>query len=80
MSTHILDEHSLVVGCNYHTTWQNHSAMRFVLKEVRESKARLYTRVTKKEFWTDVKDLIFILSPTNVRKAREIMRKEKVVS
>ena len=59
----------LVIGCNYHTTWQKHSAMRFVLVEIKGSKARLQTRNTGKDFWTDIKDLIFIETNYNKRKA-----------
>lgn len=53
-------ENKLIIGCNYHTTWQSHPAMRFVLVEIKGDKARLRTRASKKDFWTDVKDLIFI--------------------
>ena len=37
-------ENKLIVGCNYHTTWQSHSAMRFVLVEIKSDKARLKTK------------------------------------
>ena len=50
-------ENKLIIDCNYHTTQQSHSAMRFVLVEVKGDKARLKTRASKKDFWTDVKDL-----------------------
>ena len=59
----------LVVGCNYHTTWQKHPAMRFVLKEIDGKRARLVTRETKKDFWTNVEDLIFIETRHNKQKA-----------
>lgn len=55
-------ETELVIGCNYHTTWQSHPAMRFVLVELKGDKARLKTRTSRKDFWTDIKDLIFILN------------------
>ena len=51
---------NLIVGCNYHTKWQRNKSMRFVLAEIKEDKARLKTRNTKKDFWTNVSDLIFI--------------------
>ena len=60
-------EQKLIVGCNYHTTWQSHSAMRFVLIEIKGDKARLKTRASKKDFWTDVKDLIFIRDNKNTQ-------------
>lgn len=66
----MITEKSIVIGCNYHTTWQSHRAMRFVLIEVRGDRARLSSRNTKKTFWTDVKDLIFITSDHNIRKAK----------
>lgn len=62
----------LVVGCNYHTTWQSNSKMRFILSEIKGNKARLTTRISNKNFWTDVKDLIFIESKHNIKKADNI--------
>jgi len=63
----------IVIGCNYHTTWQRNKSMRFVLVEVKGNKARLQTRNTSKDFWTDTKDLIFIESDYNKRKAETLM-------
>jgi hypothetical protein len=65
----------LVIGCNYHTTWQSDSRMRFILKEIKGDKARLATRVSKKDFWTDVKDLIFIETSYNKNKAERLKEK-----
>ena len=62
----------IVIGCNYHTTWQSHKSMRFVLTEVKGDKARLQTRTSRRDFWTDLKDLIFIDSNYNKKKAREL--------
>lgn len=59
----------LVVGCNYHTTWQSNKKMRFVLSEINGNKARLTTRNTKKDFWTDINTLIFIETDYNKEKA-----------
>ncbi len=59
----------LVIGCNYHTTWQKNKAMRFILVDVQGAKARLKTRTTNKNFWTDTKDLIFIETSHNRDKA-----------
>lgn len=64
----------LVIGCNYHTTWQSNKAMRFVLKEINGNKARLATRVSKKDFWCNVEDLIFINSIHNRLKAKDILK------
>ncbi len=58
----------LIKGCNYHTTWQSHKAMRFVLSEVNGETATLHTRTTGKRFTTNVSDLIFIKSPHNIVK------------
>jgi hypothetical protein len=63
----------LVVGCNYHTTWQSNKKMRFVLSELKGNKARLTTRTTGKSFWTDTKDLIFITSNCNNNKAKRLL-------
>jgi len=62
----------LVVGCNYHTTWQSHRAMRFVLLKLnlKTGRAKLGTNNSSRQFWTDIKDLIFIESPHNERKAK----------
>ncbi len=62
----------IVIGCNYHTTWQSNKAMRFVLVDVQGTKARLKTRRTNRIFWTDVKDLIFIDTKHNRAKAAEL--------
>ncbi len=62
-------EVKLVVGCNYHTTWQRNKSMRFVLAEVKGDKARLQTRNTGKDFWTNISDLIFIESEYNKKKS-----------
>lgn len=68
-------EDSLIIGCNYHTKWQSNHRMRFVLVEVKEGKARLETRRTKKSFWTDVEDLIFIKSDYNKNKGKKFKNK-----
>lgn len=68
------NEQSIVIGCNYHTTWQKHSAMRFELKEVKGDKARLITRTTGRDFWTDLNSLIFIMTTHNIRKADNLTR------
>lgn len=68
-----LSESSIVIGCNYHTKWQSNTRMRFVLKEVNGDKARLVTRNTNKDFWTNVSDLIFIMSKHNIDKAKQLI-------
>lgn len=60
------------IGCNYHTKWQKHKAMRFVLKEIKEDKARLITRNSHKDFWTNISDLIFIETGYNKSKANRL--------
>jgi hypothetical protein len=62
----------LQIGCNYHTTWQSHKAMRFVLKEIDGDRARLITRGSGKNFWTNVSDLIFIGTRYNKEKAKKL--------
>lgn len=59
----------LVIGCNYHTTWQRNKGMRFVLSEIKGDKVRLTTRNTGKDFWTNAADLIFIETKHNKNKA-----------
>lgn len=68
-------ENPIVIGCNYHTTWQSDPQMRFVLDAVKGDKARLKTRKTRKSFWTDVKDLVFIQSSYNREKAKNLIKK-----
>lgn len=63
------------IGCNYHTTWQSDKSMRFVLVEIKGDKARLQTRKTKRDFWTNVSDLIFITSHVNKRKAKDLQKR-----
>lgn len=67
-----MTEPTIQIGCNYHTKWQKHKAMRFVLEEVKGDKARLSTRRTNKDFWTNVSDLIFIETEHNKNKARAL--------
>ena len=71
-----ITEKSIVIGCNYHLSWQSDSRMRFILKEVKDGKARMATRRTNKNFWCDLKDLIFILSVHNKNKAKEILKQK----
>ena len=71
-----ITEKTIVVGCNYHTTWQKHKGMRFVLEEVRDDKARLTTRNTGKDFWTKVDDLIFIMTDYNISKALKLSQRK----
>lgn len=70
--THNVRGSLLVIGCNYHTTWQSHKSMRFVLTEIKGEKARLQTRNSRKDFWTNLDDLIFIESRHNKQKANEL--------
>ena len=70
----------IVIGCNYHTTWQSNSRMRFVLTEVKGTKARLRTRTSRKDFWTDLKDLVFIESRCNKQKAKELRSAIKLIT
>jgi hypothetical protein len=65
-----IDKNSIVIGCNYHTKWQKDKGMRFVLKEINGDKARLITRKTNRDFWTNVSDLIFIMTKYNIDKAK----------
>ena len=62
----------LVIGCNYHTTWQSDKRMRFILAEVKGSRAQLKTRYTRTAFWTNVSDLIFIETKWNTEKAERL--------
>ena len=63
----------LVVGCNYHTVWQSKKSMRFVLVELKGDRARLQTRNTGKDFWTNVSDLVFIETDYNKQKAEKTL-------
>ena len=46
--------------------------MRFVLKEIKGDKARLITRNSGKDFWTNISDLIFIETGYNKSKANRL--------
>lgn len=63
----------IIVGCNYHTTWQSNKGMRFVLAGIENGKARLQTRNTNKSFLTNLDDLIFINTDHNKRKAKSLI-------
>ena len=69
----------LVCGCNYHTKWQAHRGMRFVLESYENGQATLSTRTTHKKFTTKIEDLIFIETPHNIRKAKAILEKEILI-
>jgi hypothetical protein len=64
-------ETKIQIGCNYHTTWQKNKAMRFVLVDVKADKVKLETRTTKRSFWTDIKDIVFIDTYVNRKKFKE---------
>ena len=70
---------TIVEGCNYHTKWQSDPAMRFVLSHtnLEGDKAFITTRTTKKGFWTNTSDLIFIMSDHNIQKAENILKNRK---
>lgn len=74
LPTHNTNNQLIVIGCNYHTTWQSNNQMRFVLTEINGGKARLQTRTSKKDFWTNIDDLIFIQSGYNKEKAKELRK------
>lgn len=58
----------LVIGRNYHTTWQNNKFMIFVLKELYRDKALLVTKTTGKRFWTKRSNLIATDANYNLNK------------
>lgn len=64
----------MVIGCNYHTTWQSDKAMRFILVGVNKHEAILTTRSNRKEFKTNVEDLIFICTRHNISKAASLLQ------
>ena len=72
-----MDTNPIIVGCNYHTTWQSKPGMRFVLRELNGPKALLITRQSRKKFWTDTKDLIFIKTKHNFEKAKRLTKSIK---
>lgn len=65
--------HLLVLGCNYHTVWQSHKQMRFVLESIESNRAILSTRTTGKKFTTHINSLIFITSNHNKNKAADYL-------
>ena len=67
----------LVIGCNYHTTWQSRKGMRFVLVAVKGTRARLKTRKTGADFYTHMNDLIFIETQYNKEKAEKLLQKQE---
>jgi hypothetical protein len=69
----ILNENSIIIGCNYHLKWQSNKRMRFVLTNTNEKYALMETRITKSKFWTKKEDLIFIMSDHNIHKAKKIL-------
>ena len=72
LPTHNVIGSLIVIGCDYHTTWQSNKQMRFVLTDVKGGRARLQTRRSRKTFWTDLKDLVFIDTNYNKIKAKEL--------
>lgn len=65
----------IVIGCNYHTTWQRRRGMRFVLSDVSGQHAHLSTRGTMRHFKCNLDDLIFIKSPYNIEKGESLRPK-----
>jgi len=80
LPTHNVNGALIVIGCNYHTTWQTNRRMRFVLTDVKGNKARLQTRISGKDFWTNLKDLIFIETNYNKQKAKELRSDIKLIT
>lgn len=74
-----INEKSLIVGCNYHTTWQRYKGMRFVLIKINGTQATLKTRTTNRQFSTNVKDLIFIMTNYNINKANKIIHESRPI-
>lgn len=64
----------LVIGCNYHTTWQSSPSMRFLLLDIYadKGKALLGTRNTNKTFPTGLDELVFINTKVNLEKASDL--------
>lgn len=65
----------IVIGCNYHVTDENGNLKRYILAEVVGTKARLHTRQFKEAMWVNVRDIVFIESEKNRKKARNIIAK-----
>ena len=65
----------IVIGCNYHTTWQSQPGMRFKLTGIDGNKAHL--KSWKSDFYTDINSLIFIESAHNIAKAKRIRSMKK---
>ena len=65
----------LVIGANYHTTWQTHKGMRFVLHEINGNKVMLKTRTTNKCFECNSNDLLLITSSYNLSKIKRLQTK-----
>lgn len=68
-----MSDRELCIGCNYHTTWQSHPAMRFILKDILPNgDVILKTRTTNKTFTTKASDLIFIETEHNRQKWKKL--------
>lgn len=70
-----LSEQSLIVGCNYHTTWQSNKRMRFTLKSVMGDKCILNSN-NSGNFESQTNSLRFIMSEHNKQKAVNIVLNE----
>jgi hypothetical protein len=71
-------ETKIIVGCNYHTTWQSNKAMRFVLAEDLGETVVLKTRTTNKRFTCKKSDLIWIDTHCNNNKAHRILKSQEI--
>jgi len=69
LETNLNAENPIIPGCNYHTKWQSHPGMRFILHSTKGEECVLKTRVSKKTINCKVSDLIFIRTKNNFRKA-----------
>ena len=65
----------LVIGANYHTTWQTYKGMRFVLHEIDGNNVKLKTRTTNKCFNCNANDLLLITSSYNLSKIKRLKTK-----
>lgn len=72
----------IVIGTNYHTTWQSSTSMRWILLYCKKKNglwyAMLGTRGSNKVVWTNMDDLISIKSVHNKNKKKEYISRFKL--
>ena len=75
----VMDDSAIVLGCQYRTDWQHDKTLNFIIVDfkIRNNKiksVKLMSRGSKKTFWTNTNQLLFVNTISNGNKFNAIHR------